>query len=446
MTVSAVEQSCPPPVTTKGSSLKSGQSSFETLNRYSSFSDEQQKIWWEKTGPLLGKVLASAGYDLPRQLEALTFYSQILLPLLGPFSQSYRSAITRSGLPVEFSVNYQQRGNTKPVVRIGFEPVAQASGTPDDLYNQIPITVMISRLKQLNIPGFDDELFQHFLLTHTVDADEKVILSGNKMEGSSLTSQAAFGFDLKPDNISIKGYTFPALKCHARGAGFGATIAESITQLEPRIGHFGSFDMVNAYLEETDGYSQFAFWSFDCVAASKSRLKLYSAHNNVVWDKIEEIWTLGGRANSPTVQKGLEYLQDLWKLTKVSEGHRAFTGGFDDGQDSTPTPMVWNYEMKAGESAPLTKFYFPVHGENDENVVRGLAQFLIKIGLAEYGDNYEEIVRDYFPKRDIAKTARLTSWISFAYTEKTGVYLSVYYHSSDDYPWTEEEEEETNKQ
>jgi hypothetical protein len=44
------------------------------------------------------------------------------------------------------------------------------------------------------------------------------------------------------------------------------------------------------------------------------------------------------------------------------------------------------------------------------------------------------------PERDLSKTARLTSWISFAYTEKTGVYLSVYYHSSDEYPWSKLEE------
>lgn len=44
------------------------------------------------------------------------------------------------------------------------------------------------------------------------------------------------------------------------------------------------------------------------------------------------------------------------------------------------------------------------------------------------------------PERDLSKTARLTSWISFAFSEKTGVYLSVYYHSSEDYPWTKEGE------
>lgn len=41
------------------------------------------------------------------------------------------------------------------------------------------------------------------------------------------------------------------------------------------------------------------------------------------------------------------------------------------------------------------------------------------------------------PGFDIQQTDRLICWVSFAYTEKTGVYLSVYYHSSLEYPWLE---------
>lgn len=37
------------------------------------------------------------------------------------------------------------------------------------------------------------------------------------------------------------------------------------------------------------------------------------------------------------------------------------------------------------------------------------------------------------PDLDISKTARLLLWVSFAYTEKSGVYLSVYFHPSLDY-------------
>ncbi len=370
-------------------------SPFEVLDRYQTFQDTHQKKWWEKTGLLLSKVLVSANYSVERQFEALIFYREVLLPLMGPYPYTFRSAITRSGLPVEFSVNYQQRGEAEPVVRIGFEPVLASSGTEDDLYNQKPVSILLGQLERLNIPGFHASLLEHFHEQHTLSASERTKLIHNKMTGSDLTSQYAFGFDLKPGAISVKGYTFPALKCHASGRDFGSVIAESVSSIKEQIGSFPSFDMVNDYMQETNGYSQFAFWSWDCVKPTSSRLKLYSSNNEVFWPKIEEIWTLGGRARTPNVNKGLEYLSQLWSFTKVVEGRRDFTGGFDDGKDSTPTPMVWNYEMQPGNPIPLTKFYFPIHGENDQKIIRGIAQFLIDIGLTTLGESYEKTVQDY---------------------------------------------------
>ncbi|RDW64538.1 uncharacterized protein DSM5745_09949 [Aspergillus mulundensis] len=411
-------------------------SPFEVLTRYAVFSTTHEKTWWAKTGPLLGRILASADYTLSRQLEALVFFRDAIIPYLGPYPQEFRSCITRSGLPLEFSVNYQQRGEIGPVVRIGVEPVHAASGTAEDRFNQQAVHGFLSVLGVLDIPGYDPFLFQHFFKTHVLSPDEMASLARNKMEGCDSTSSAAFGFDLKPDTISVKGYTFPALKCHANQMGFGDVIRQSVNPLLPVMGAIPSMDMVNEYMDETDGYSQFAFWSFDCVDPAKSRLKLYSSSNSVVWSKVQEIWTLGGRSNSAVVQKGLEHLKDLWQMIGLAEGHRDFGGHVDD---FSPTPMVWNYEMKAGEAAPLTKFYFPVHGQSDKEIIRGLSQFLDKIGLGCYGRAYESAVRSYFPERDIDQTGRLTSWISFAYTEKTGVYLSVYYHSSLDYPWLKEE-------
>ncbi|RHZ66398.1 hypothetical protein CDV55_102349 [Aspergillus turcosus] len=159
--------------------------------------------------------------------------------------------------------------------------------------------------------------------------------------------------------------------------------------------------------------------SFDCIEPLKSRLKLYSSQNNIVWSKVEEIWTLGARLNSPTVSKGLEYLKELWQLTRLAEGHRDFPGGFDnEGLD----------------------FHPDVHGASDQRVIRGIAQFLDNIGLSNFGHNYESTVEHYFPELDISPPKRVNSWISFTYTKRTGVYLSVYYHSSLDYPRSREEE------
>jgi DMATS type aromatic prenyltransferase len=386
------------------------EATYAVLSRFCRFATPDEQEWWNKTGRLLSKILAAAHYSPHRQYEALLFYSQVLIPRLGPYPSSFRSAITRSGLPVEFSINYQQRSVAGHVVRIGLEPVAETSGTPKDPYNQQPVVELLEKLEMLSPPGFNSRLFHHFLKTHTLSEQQGQELGAEARPGTILTSQAAFGFDLQPETISVKGYTFPGLKTQVTGQKFGNVINESLVPLKESIGLFPAFDLVDEYMAATDGYSKFAFWSFDCMEDRKTRLKLYSAHNNVVWSKIQEIWTLGGRVDTIVIQKGLEHLHELWRLTGISEGDRVFTGGFDDGKDATPTPMVWNYEMRAGEPMPLTKFYFPVHGENDERIIQGLAKFLVHIGLVADGNSLESTIQDFLYDLFFSMTDSLTDY------------------------------------
>ncbi|KAH8688639.1 aromatic prenyltransferase [Talaromyces proteolyticus] len=313
----------------------------------------------------------------------MAFHTQTLIPLMGPYPQIFKGTITRSGLPLEFSTNYTQHSSGDPVWRIGFEPVGAHSGTERDLYNQVAMSELFTRLKELGLAGYNTTLFEHFIARHT---------------------------------------------CKAMGTDFGRLFNESIEPLRDSMGDLSAFNVIDEYMEQTDGYSNFAFLSWDCVAPANST-------NIVTWSKMEEIWTLGGRLSGETTMRGLGYLKRLWQLTQIRDGCRAFTGRFDNGTDSTPTPLVWNYEMRPGSPEPLSKVYFPIHGGSDLTIVRGLATFFEEIGLVEQGRSYEQN-----PERDLSKTACLTSWISFAYTEKTGVYLSVYYHSSSDYPWTDKEE------
>ncbi|CEL10885.1 hypothetical protein ASPCAL13992 [Aspergillus calidoustus] len=400
--------------------------------------------WLEKTASLLDKMLSSANCPAPHKESYMAFHTQTLVPLMGPYPQKFRSVVTRSGLPLEFSANYTQHSKGDPTWRIGFEPVSMASGSPGDPYNQVAMSALLSSLKSLNLRGYDTGLFEHFVARHTVNQPERDSLGGKQLDGSDISrSQVAFGFDLKDGQIAVKGYTFPALKCKVTGKEFGTLFRDSIY---PLIGCMGgdhtqaSFDTIDEYMKETSGWSDWSFFSWDCVAPAKARLKLYSSTNLVKWSKMEEIWTLGGRVVGESNMQGLTYLRRLWELVQIKDGYRAFTGGFDNDTDSTPTPVLWNYEIRPGSPEPLTKVYLPIHGENDLMVVRGVGQFLEEIGLVKTGRSYVQTVRDYYPGRNLSETACLTSWLSFAYTEATGVYLTVYYHSSFDYPWAEKEE------
>ncbi|RLL97456.1 hypothetical protein CFD26_102625 [Aspergillus turcosus] len=417
---------------------ETGTPTIQALSRFVEFKSDDEESWFNKTAPLLAKLLLSAGYSVDHQYEYLTFYYKFLVPALGPYPQRYSSAITRSGLPLEFSANYQEHGGS-PVIRIGFEPVNALSGTARDPYNQYTVASLLGQISNLRPKGFDDRLWHYFAHEHTVSAAEREQLNGEKVHGSELKSQMAFGFDLKGGDIVVKGYSFPALKVQVSNKSFGDLMESSIRKLQDEMDCTAAFEKVNSYMHEVNGYNQFAFFSWDCVIPSASRLKFYGVHNNVTWPQIEELWTLNGRAKSSSTPKALERLKQLWDLMNIKEGTKAFAGGFDDGSGSDQqkeAPMVWNYEMKPGSALPLTKFYFPVHGENDMKIVTALSRFFEIIGLTELARSYPDSVKALFPDEDLSQTRQLVSWVSFAYTEKTGVYLSVYYHSSSDNPWS----------
>ncbi|EAS31821.3 aromatic prenyltransferase, DMATS type [Coccidioides immitis RS] len=411
---------------------------YESLTRSLQFADNSQHVWWQKVGLMMSKVLGSADGSWEEQLGYLQFFARIVLPQLGPYPRKFNSSITRSGLPVEFSINYQQNGKP-PVVRVGFEPLGNLSGTAKDPFNKVPVTKLLPALSQLQISGFDLQLWDHVVKELTISEDEQTSIEGTEIDGGYLRSQTAFGFDLiGGGGVSVKGYAFPALKCKVTGKSMAEMMADFVKNTEHLVDCSAAFSMVHAYLKDK-GYDDRAFLSWDFVQPSKSRLKLYTASNNVTRDKLEEAWTLGGRLQGPTVSKGLQYLKLLFDLINLEEGERPVEVAFDDSKHSSKaTPLVWNYEMRAGDPNPLTKLYFPIHGENDMQIITGVAQFFRMIGLTDLGHSYVDTVKSYFPDIDLSTTERFTSWVSFAYTEKTGVYLSVYYHSSTDNPWETE--------
>ncbi|KAJ0417667.1 Brevianamide F reverse prenyltransferase [Aspergillus carlsbadensis] len=404
------------------------------------FANEDQAQWWQDVGPLFERFLQVASYDEPTQYRCLLFFIQHLNPALGPYPQRWRSTISRSGLPIEFSLNFQK--GSKQLLRIGFEPVSILSGTAGDPFNNLPVGELLNKLGQLSLPDFDPLDFSTLINKFQLSRAETEALQTGESQSTPLKSQAAFGFDfLKDGNIVVKGYVFPHLKAKATGVSIGALIYDAVHQFDTRSQFLQPFQLVHDYMTEGTAYNEYTFLSCDCLDRSRQRLKLYGAHTDVTWRKIAEMWTLGGRlSHDRGIQRGLEMLRHFWSILKLHEGVRGFAGGFDDGSrqqgdDQIASPIIWNYELHPNYDIPVPKFYVPVHAENDQLVASALAQFFGYLGWHNEARSYEDIVPNLYREHDVAKTSRLQSWISFSYTEKKGPYLSVYYHSQRSYLW-----------
>ena len=329
----------------------------------------------------------SAGYTEQCQSQFLKFFYALIVPYLGPYPQNFRSAMTHNELPLELSINFQQLGNTRPVVRVAVEPITSLSGTKADPYNLSPIREFLDALEKLNPEGYDSRLFEHFYPKHTLSTSEcQKLLAEN--EPIRELSQVSFGFDLKPSGISVKGYTFPALKCHAAEQDLCSAVLDSVREYLGDSDCHNTLPLIRDYIETTettDARANFGFvYSNDCTAPEKSRHKIYGRTKDMSWNKVREIWTLDGRVDSPGSRRGLEYLRRLWELLQIGEGPHPLS-----------LPLVWNYETKARLTVPATKIYFPLYGCKDRDNVRAIAQYLTEIGLGVHADVYEQNVQGY---------------------------------------------------
>ncbi|KAL4950295.1 aromatic prenyltransferase [Aspergillus filifer] len=407
---------------------------YDVLSTYLSFPTHSQSQWWIKTAPLLSRLLASSGYSTEQQYSLLTFYHSQLVPRLGPHPSTFHSTITVTGLPMEFSVNYSEKA-PHPMVRICSEPVNDFSGTDRDPFNRGPPHELLSHLSS-TLKGFDPSLFIYFSPRHTLSREEQIKLPTSVPGGAKLKTQHAFGFDLKDAGIVVKGYSYPGLKCHLAQDGTGKPIAQLLGDEILDLKNQGIMDctapwtIISEYMTEVSGWGFHNLWAWDYVSPpSQSRLKFYTFVMDVPdKNKLTELWTLGGRATSAMHQEGLRHLLDLWDIIDLAHcGKRELPEGAQQFPEGA-APMLWNYEMVPGEVLPIAKPYFPLQGLNDEECVAKIAAYFGRLGWKDLADEFPKTVQSYYPEKDLTKTTNLVFWISYTYSQKSGVYLSVYYH------------------
>ncbi|WEW61698.1 hypothetical protein PRK78_007190 [Emydomyces testavorans] len=415
-------------------------SPYEVISRVSDFESKDQETWWKDVAPLLNNVMASAHYDVHHQYQYLLFLRDVLIPALGPYPHSanaWKSTTTRSGIPVEISVNYRKDHN--PTVRISIEPTTYLSGTERDPFNQLPAKELFNSLSRLGLRGYDAELFGRLVSDLTVTPSEVDLIRSKGIDVGAFKSQATPGFDLQNGDISVKGYVFPNVKQTVTGTSVDKLVFDSLHKLEKYLHCSQALSLLEGYLQESGTGGNIGFIAVDCIDPTQLRFKIYMAHPSVTLAKVEEAYTLGGRLSDSTTLKGLELLRDIWQLVGIEEGDRTLIPYFDDPKSKASQgirpPLVWNYEFKPGHSQPVTKIYLPTHGENDLKVARGLSKFFDRIGSTELAESYVSNLQALYPEHDIGRMTALQSWVSYFYTEKTGVYTSVYYHSSCKYLW-----------
>ncbi|KAL4733030.1 aromatic prenyltransferase [Aspergillus similis] len=371
---------------------------FSLLTSYLPFTNEAQRQWWLDSGSLFARFLQASQYTTDQQYQHLLFFHRNLLPFFGTYPPTWFSIISRQGLPIEYSLNFQASGN--PVIRSAFEPLSYKSGKDAaDPLNKRPTEELLEGLVEQGLEGFDMALFNHVRDTIFITHEETAALENPDAYG--IMTHTALGFDTKGDKTVIKCYMHPRWRSLATGVPVATLIRDSLEQIKDQLDCDQALKLVDEYMEASGSWDLRTFIAWDCVPLAQTRLKIYGIINEVSLGKVEELWTMGGRLNDKTAHEGLSLLRRLWQLLEINKDDRLFSKGDEDKLEYGPTvegflPLFWNYEVWAGSDKVAPKVYIPVYGENDLKVALALSRFFRSLGPA-----WQEKAEGYTPGLDL---------------------------------------------
>ncbi|KAL4899586.1 hypothetical protein BDW74DRAFT_171396 [Aspergillus multicolor] len=405
---------------------------YDTLSKTLLFPNLEEKEWWEATGPMLSKMLADANYDIHHQFHYLNLWAAHIIPFLGPFPKSrpglYKCALGGLG-SMEFSQNFTKAGAT---VRLTFEPTSYAASTGQDLCNRGMVDEALRRLKRVS-PAVDLTLYHELLCKLTLtDADEKALVDRNAVADQAVKTQTMLALDMKGGEIAAKLYLVPALKSLATGTPMWTLLRDAVRALDASTGGIFAQGLSNveSYIANAPPSLHADMLSCDLVAPTKTRFKIYVSEFDVNFDRVVDLWTLGGKIQSDETQQGLNILKGIWDVLDIQTGLRPPP----DLNRPSPTlppdelPIVVNLEIKPGGVYPQPKMYFALPGQNSLEVATAVEGVFRSWGWEEHADNYIRNLQSYKPDVALEESSNVFSWLSFSYSTKTGPYVTLYYH------------------
>ncbi|KAE8346095.1 12-alpha,13-alpha-dihydroxyfumitremorgin C prenyltransferase [Aspergillus arachidicola] len=423
-------------MTVTGGPSGSGEDKFHLLNKFSWFANEDQRRWWEHTGPRLLRLLSDSQYPEQYQLPYLYLLQQRLVPYLGVFptpgqdSQRWWSNLTPYGVPFEFSWNLLH-----DIVRISFDPVSHLTGTEADAFNKIAAMECLSQLASLD-KDIDLTQFKHFQRELTLTLDEETRLLQSTTPPRAGRGQHNLAVELNKGGISAKAYFYPGMKSIATGIPPGKLFFDAIDKLglqtlQQPIHHLRDFLGVTDDGILADKAVTPMLLGCDLCDPDKSRIKFYVTDQMVTWDRVADMWTLGGRRlEDPQCGKGLALLKVVWDLLKIPEGYRGdvwpdLVFGTPPSSNNLISTFA-NWTLSPKKKFPEPQIYLVTFGMNDAVVMDALIAFYKKIGWTDLARTYKDKVASHYPGLDLTQSNHVHEAISFSYRNGKP-YLSVYY-------------------
>ncbi|PKY00465.1 cyclo-L-Trp-L-Trp prenyltransferase [Aspergillus campestris IBT 28561] len=402
---------------------------YDALSRYLKFTNRDSDGWWRRVAPFLNKLLERAGYDTHQQYQYLILLGLHIIPFLDgvPDMQrpmDYASVVGGIG-PLEFSQNFTKDGSK---MRIGLEPMNHKHRNGTDPYNRAAMGEALMGLKSLGI-SIDLQLYHQLVpLLILTDAEELEMPNATYFVKSASKTQYALALDLDKGDVTVKQYLMPRQKAAVTGLPLSELIFSAIRTVDVNEVFTDSVAMLEDFLSATYDPPVAVFVSCDLVPFHSTRFKVYVAELNQSLENIARNWTLGGRLNDSETLKGLAYAQELYTLFGIPDGTRdIISHPVIPGDPQSFSHLMFNYELQQGDPRPKPKIYYALNALNDMEKAKALVDFFKRVGWEKHAAELIDNLQSYIPGVDINETTELIGWLSFAYSEKKGPYLTIYY-------------------
>jgi DMATS type aromatic prenyltransferase len=244
------------------------------------------------------------------------------------------------------------------------------------------------------------------------------------------STNICLAFDFIGSEITTKAYFFPILKSLATGKTGSELVFDAIRRLDRENFRLKEAlapieDFINAFPPGTA--PKLEFIAIDLIAPLESRIKIYYRSPITALNKVINMYTLGGRLSSPSVESGVEILRGLWPLVlNLPENYPP-----DQELPFVPhrtTGTCFNFEIRPNDPLPQPKVYIPVrhYAKSDLAVAQNVAIFFEQQGWNDLARNYVKDFNSVYSHNDLENTTHTQSHIGFGYKKKTGVAITIY--------------------
>ncbi|CZT49101.1 uncharacterized protein RSE6_09891 [Rhynchosporium secalis] len=398
-------------------------------------------IFWSKICiPAISGLMDYAGTYTPAEKDNnLKFLAQFVAPSLGPQPSSQITSDASPldvASPVEASINFS--AYSKPIVRFQFEPLNVTVGgrTDEDPFGQARVRELLFEMGKQAVEGDLKWVKQFTEAFFPLGPAEIASVKAKEHDlPFPLDHALAFNlaFDLDGDRKRMKAYFLPMAKSLATGKSGELITWETIRGLDPYgIDLSPTVNILDDYFKRCPDTMTIDMIGIDCVEPSKARIKVY-AHLQTMnsWNTIHHVCTLGGQAQNESRLQGLKIFRSIYHLLFDEQGLQ------DDDNFNYPMRLssslfgsiMFSFEIVTGSRFPEIKTYVPLwqYGTSDGQIARSLSAVFRKLGWNTAADNYLAKLKACFPGADLEGPSSLHSNLSFAYSQKTGVYMTVYY-------------------